>query len=441
MSKNRARDRAARAAMEETGAFRARAVRQVDTTGQSQEYPVRLVDAHGQSWYLNSGQTNAYGTRSLHYSETRTYEQIVEEYGPVRHIDIPADGDTAAIRRALRQAGPKALATLTAALYAAATACEDATGRPEDLVAGRPGSTESTIVLSMTLDAGPEVPDASVDAPALKVVAGILTRWVTGETVVELAENLAWTLGPLVDELGWTGITDPWARRHLAPYASWATGHSDNPVGALRARAAGDLLDEDEEPVDLAAQAVGQVAFLLDASIPVEPDPELVDDATMEQLLASLVARNLHTLERDGTEYPARADVFVMPPASESPTALVKQPGLLVNRPSDAPPGWRNVSALVLVTTRRPWALHDEDQRVINDAYQAAATALNRHWPGLPKESQHAALSLDMLAALRGAFTEGAVRELFHDMLQNTVHHTYTLGADPEFAPDAGERP
>ncbi|MFJ9239743.1 hypothetical protein ACIRJ3_32750 [Streptomyces anulatus] len=437
MSKNRARDRAARAAMDESGAFRARAVRQVDTTGKSRKYPVRLVDAHGQSWYLNSGQTNAYGTRSLHYSETRTYEQIVEEYGPVRHIDVPADGDTAAIRQALQQAGPKALATLTAALHAAATACEHATGRPEDLVAGRPGSTESTIVLSMTLDAGPKVPAASVDAPALEAVAGILTRWVTGETVVELAENLAWTLGPLVDELGWTGLTDPWARQHLAPYASWVTGHSNDPAGALRAR---DVLDEDEEAVDLGAQEVGQVAFLLDASIPVEPDPSLVGDATMEELLAALVARSIHTLERDGTEYPARADVFVMPPASNSST-VVKEPGIVVNRPGDAPPGWRNVSAMVLVSTRRPWGLHDEDQRVITDAYRVAAAELNRYWPGLPEESQHAALSLDMLAALRGQFTADAVRELFRDMVQNAVHHTYTLGADPELEPGAGERP
>ncbi|MFJ4966019.1 hypothetical protein ACIP6P_26840 [Streptomyces sp. NPDC088729] len=439
MSKNRARDRAARAAMDETGAFRARAVRQVDTTGQSPEYPVRLVDADGESWYLNSGQTNAYGTRALHYSETRTYEQIVEETGPVRHPDIPADGDSAAIRQALRQAGPQALATLTAALYAAATACEQATGRPEALVAGRPGSTESTIVLGLTLDVGPEVPLTSVDTAALEVVAGILTRWVTGETVVELAENLAWMLGPLVDELGWLGLTDPWARRRLAPYASWVTGHSDDPVGALRASAAGSPPDEDLGPVDLGAQEVGQVAFLLDASIPVEPDPALVGDATMEELLAALVARNLHTLERDGTQYPARADVFVMPPASTSPDVLVKEPGLVVNRPGDAPPGWRNVSAMVLVSARRPWALDDEDQRVITDAYQAASAALNRHWPGLPKESQHAALSLDMLAALRGQFTADAVRELFHDMVQNAVHHTYTLGADPELEPGAGQ--
>ncbi|MER0443148.1 hypothetical protein ABR738_00905 [Streptomyces sp. Edi4] len=438
MSKNRARDRAARAAMQETGAFRTRAVRQVDTTGQKPSYPVRLVDAHGASWYLNSGETNAYGTRALHYSETRTYEQIVEEYGPVRHIGLPADGDTAAIRQALNQAGPKAAATLVAALFDAAAACEQATGRIEDVVAGRPGSTESAIVLDLLLG-GPEAPSTSVDAAALEVVATILIRWVTGETVVEVAETLAWTLGPLVDESGWKGITDPWARRHLAPYASWFTGHSSNHVGAPRARAAGDHADENA--IDLGEQAVGQVAFLLDASIPTAPDPGLADDATMEELLAALVARSIHTLNRDGTEYPARGDVFVMPPAAGSPDALLRTPGLAVNRPGDAPPGWRNVSVLVLVTTRRPWALDDEDQRVITDAYRAAAADLNAHWPGLPEESQHAALSLDMLAALRGQFTADAVRDLFADLVQSAVSHTHTLGADPELAPGAGEHP
>jgi hypothetical protein len=436
MSKNRARDRAARAAMGATGAFRTRAVRQVDTTGKPREYPVRLVDGHGGSWYLNSGQSNAYGTRALHYSETRTYEQIVAEAGPVRHIDVPADGDSEAIRQALRQAGPKAAATLAAALHAAATACEQATGRPEDLVAGRPGSTESAIVLGIALDAGPQVPTASVDAAALEVLAGILARWVTGETVVEVAETLAWMLGPVVDERGWLGLTDPWARRHLAPYATWFTGHSDNPKAALRGRADDDPLDDAEEE-----QVVGQVAFLLDASIPEAPDPGLADDATMEQLLAALVARSLATLERDGTEYPARADVFVMPPASQSPAVLVKEPGIVVNRPGVAPPGRRNVSVMVLVSARRPWELPEEDQHVITDAYRAAAAALNRHWPGLPEEAQHAALSLDMLAALRGQFTAEGVRELFHGLIQNAVHHTHTLGVDPELEPGAGERP
>ncbi|MEU5476909.1 hypothetical protein [Streptomyces mirabilis] len=424
MSKNRARDRAAKAEMEKTGARRARAVRKVDTTGQHSEYPVRLVDAHGQSWHLNSGETNAYGTRGLHWSESRTYEEIVEEAGPVRHIDVPADGDFPSIRRALVEAGPTALSSLIAALHAAATAAEEATGRPEDLVAGRPGSTESVIVLQMTLDVGPRVPTTSVDPAALETIAPILTRWVTGETVVEVAENLAFVLGGIVDELGWHGITDPWTRRNAAPYASWVTGHSNNPVGAMRARAAAQL-EDDTDPM---TETVGRTAFLLDATIPSDPDPGLVGDSTMEQLFGALAARSLHTLERDGDEYPARADVFVLPPN-------------VTDRPGDAPAGWRNIAALVLVTTRRPWELDDEDQRVVTDAYRTASAALNRHWPGLPQEHQHAALSLDMLAALRGKVTEEGVREVFADLVASAIYHTYTLGSDPELAPSAGETP
>ncbi|QKV98208.1 hypothetical protein HUT19_41540 (plasmid) [Streptomyces sp. NA02950] len=421
MSKNRARDRAAKAEMERTGARRAKAVRKVDTTGQDSPYPVSLVDDNGERWYLQSGQANAYGTRSLDWSESRTYEEITEQAGPVRHIDVPADDDFPRIRQALTDAGPTALSTLIAALHAAATAAEEATGRPEDLVAGRPGSTESVIVLQMTLDVGPRVPATSIDPASLEVIAPILTRWVTGETVVEVAENLAHVLGGLVDGLGWHGITDPWTRRNVAPYASWATSHSSNPVGAHRARAAAELLDEAEE-------TVASTAFLLDASMPSEPDPGLVGDSTMEQLFAALVARALHTLDRDGAEYPARADVFVLPPG-------------ITDRPDDAPPGWRRVAALVVVTARRPWELdEDEDQRVITDAFRAVRDALNRYWPGLPEEHEHAALSLDMLAALRGQFTAEAVREVYRDLVGSAVYHTYTLGADPELDP-SGQPP
>ncbi|MGW0337067.1 hypothetical protein ACWD0J_35460 [Streptomyces sp. NPDC003011] len=415
MSKNRARDRAAKTEMERTGARRAQAVRKVDTTGQASQYPVRLVDAHGESWYLKSGQTNAYGTRSLHYSESRTYEEIVTQGAPVRHIDVPADGDFPSIRRALVEAGPRALSTLIAALHAAATAAEEATGRPKDLVAGRPGSAESVIVLQMTLDVGPRVPRTSTDPAALAVIAPILTRWVTGPTVVEVAENLAYVLGGIVDEHGWYGISDPWTRRNAAPYASWATGHSSNPVGAHRALAAAELLDETEE-------TVASTAFVLDSSIPTEPDPHLVGDSTMEQLFAALVARAIHTLHRDDTAYPARADVFVLPE------------GLLA-RPDAAPPGWRHIAALVVVTARRPWSLDDEDQHVVTDAFRAVGGALDSRWPGMPEEFQPAGMPLDMLAALRGNVTSSGARALYEELVSAAVFHTHTLGADPGLDP------
>ncbi|MDX3166000.1 hypothetical protein PV516_19620 [Streptomyces scabiei] len=415
MSKNRARDRAAKAEMERTGARRARAVRKVDTTSQTDEYPVRLVDAHGEGWYLKSRQTNAYGTRSLHYSESRTYEEITEQAGPVRHIDVPADDDFPSIRRALVEAGPTALSTLIVALHAAATAAEEATGRPKDLVAGRPGSAESVIVLQMTLDVGPRVPRTSTDPAALAVIAPILTRWVTGPTVVEVAENLAYVLGGIVDELGWHGITDSWTRRNAAPYASWATGHSYKPVGAMRARAAVELLDEAEE-------TVASTAFVLDSSIPTERDPHLVGDSTMEQLFAALVARAVHTLHRDDIAYPARADVFVLPER-------------LLERPDAAPSGWRHIAALVVVTARRPWSLDDEDQHVVTDAFRAASGALDSRWPGMPEEFQPAGMPLDMLAALRGNVTSSGARELYEELVAAAVFHTHTLGADPELDP------
>ncbi|MEU9405725.1 hypothetical protein AB0E08_08460 [Streptomyces sp. NPDC048281] len=273
----------------------------------------------------------------------------------------------------------------------------------------------------MTLDVGPRVPQTSVAPGPLEVIAPILVRWVTGPTVVEVAENLAFVLGGVVDELGWLGITDAWTRRNAAPYASWVTGHSSNPVGAHRAHAAADLFGP-------AAETVASTAFLLDSSIPTEPDPHLVGDATMEQLFAALVARAIHTLKRDGAEYPARADVFVLPPG-------------LTARPEDAPPGWRNIAALVVVTARRPWDMdEDEDQHVITDAFQAARAALDGHWSDLPEEFRSAALSLDMLAALRGNITSSGARAMYEELVSAAVFHTHTLGADPDLDPTKADR-
>lgn len=88
----------------------------------------------------------------------------------------------------------------------------------------------------------------------------------------------------------------------------------------------------------------------------------------MEQLFAALVARAIHTLHRDTAESPARADVFVLPEG-------------LLERPDAASSGWRHIAALVVVTTRWPWSLDEEDQRVATDAFRAAGPAGCRHRP------------------------------------------------------------
>ncbi|MEU1824174.1 hypothetical protein ABZ502_17325 [Streptomyces abikoensis] len=186
-------------------------------------------------------------------------------------------------------------------------------------------------------------------------------------------------------------------------------------TGALRARAAR-TVDTTGAP----EPTVNTTAFVLYASIPVDPDPGLAGDATMEELFAALVARSAHHVERDGRPYSAFFDVYVVRPPAKG-----AQPG-------DAPPGWRNIGAFVLVTARRPWHLDDEHQHVTTDAYRAARDALNRYWPGLPDWADHAALPLEMLAAMRGKVTDEDVLGLVHEMQGSALHHTWTIGADPE---------
>ncbi|MFF4409751.1 hypothetical protein [Streptomyces sp. NPDC001404] len=186
-------------------------------------------------------------------------------------------------------------------------------------------------------------------------------------------------------------------------------------TGAFRARAAR-TVDTTHSP----EPTVGTTAFLLDASIPVDPHPGLADGATMDELFAALVARSAHHLERDGHPYPAFFDVYLVCPPAKEP------------QPGDAPPGWRNIGAFVLVTARRPWHLDDESQHVTTDAFRAARDALNAHWPGLPDWAGHAALPLETLAAMRGKFTDEDLLGLVHEMQDSAIHHTWTIGADPE---------
>ncbi|MEU3399432.1 hypothetical protein [Streptomyces filamentosus] len=187
-----------------------------------------------------------------------------------------------------------------------------------------------------------------------------------------------------------------------------------NATGAFRARAA--------RTVDTTAPAatIATTAFLLDAAIPTDPDPSGLPSVTPEALFASYVARSAHDVSRDGVRYPVFIDVYVVRPPEKGP------------QPGDAPAGWRNIGAFCLITARRPWDLEDEHQRVITDVYRAAKHALNERWPGLPDWAGHAALSLDMLASLRGRFTDEQVLDLVHEMQDSAIHHTWTLGADPE---------
>ncbi|MFJ5142990.1 hypothetical protein [Streptomyces sp. NPDC088707] len=187
-------------------------------------------------------------------------------------------------------------------------------------------------------------------------------------------------------------------------------------TGARRARASRAVdTTTSNEPT------LGSTAFLLDASIPIGRDHGLDDAASMEELFGALVARSAAFVERDGHPYSAYFEVHVVPPVG--------------SRPGDAPDGWRNAAALVLVVARRPWHLDDEADDVVTDAYRAARETLHRYWPGLPEEHDHAALPMHLLAALRGRLTEEGAQALLQEMKDSALFRTRTLGADPEVDP------
>lgn len=417
MSKNRARDRAARQQMQ-GGARRARAARTVDTAAARTEYPPRLVDGRGESWYL-TGRPNAYGSRlvnPMNPTDTWTYEQIDAEHGPVRHVDIAEEHDRARFTAALRQAGRRALGTLAVALRMTAEAAERATGRPGDLVAGRPGSWESAAVMSLTRSEAAEPPMDHVDEDALEVMLPILERWiVTGPTVVEVAESVTYDLAALAEESGgWHGITDGWMRRH-APESTraWAMSRCSAPEDAW----------PEPEPLP---HTVDRVALVFGATLPVRPVDGLTEGSTMDALFAALVARAAYRLERaeTGERYPARADVWV-------------QPRPQFATPEDWPDGWRRVEALVMVTARRPWDAQDEDTAVVADMVSAAADELRRILPPLPDHelAGHAGTPFEMHAALNGAIAPDSFDALLHGMQERAVHYGHTVGAEEEFDP------
>ncbi|OEV12979.1 hypothetical protein [Streptomyces nanshensis] len=414
MSKNRARDRAARRQMQ-GGARRARAARTVDTTADRTEYPPRLVDGRGESWYLTS-RPNAYGTRALDYTETRTYEEIDAEHGPVRHVDIATEDDRARFTAALRQAGHRALGTLAVALRMTAEAAERATGRPGDLVAGRPGSWESATVMSLTRSEAAHAPAGQVDEDALKVLLPVLERWVvTGPTVVEVAESLTYDLAALADESGgWHGITDAWMRRHASESVrSWAMSRCSAPDDAV------------PEPEAL-PHTVDRVALVFGATLPVRPVEGLTAGSTVDELFAALVARAAYRLERaeTGERYPARADVWVQPKPQFA-------------TPEDWPEGWRRGEALVMVTARRPWEAPEEDTAVVADMVRAAAEQLHEVLPPLPGHelAGHAGIPFEMHAALNGAIAPASFDRLLAEMQERAVHYGHTVMAETEFDP------
>jgi hypothetical protein len=195
------------------------------------QLPTRLVDARGLSWRRMAGEAEErYAAYNDFPPERLTYDQLTSTSGPVRHVGPPQTEDVRLVRGALMMAGQQAMTTLAVALMHGFQAGERHTGHPGALIAGRPGSSESQVVRTLAWDVGPDVAPARVHAAALEALDGVLTEWVTGDVVVEVAETLANILGQVVTQSGggFEKVADaPFQRSpHASRYANYATARA-----------------------------------------------------------------------------------------------------------------------------------------------------------------------------------------------------------------------
>ncbi|MCX4826702.1 hypothetical protein OG883_44480 [Streptomyces sp. NBC_01142] len=197
----------------------------------STQLPTRLVDAQGFSWRRMAGDAEErYAAYNDFPAERLTYGQLASTRGPVRRVAPPQSEDVRLVRGALMMAGQQAMTTLAVALLHGFQTGERHTGHPGALIAGRPGSSESQAVRSLAWDIGPDVAPTRVHDAALEVLDGVLTEWVTGDVVVEVAETLANILGQVVMQNGggFEKVADAPLQRapHANRYANYATART-----------------------------------------------------------------------------------------------------------------------------------------------------------------------------------------------------------------------
>lgn len=199
--------------------------------------PHRVVTQDGHAWMLTVGGYSAgYGT------PTRTLDELREAHPLLRPVEPITDEDEALLRETFQRAGRKTITTLAAALEQVFHELRESAGglaavhdsydyAKRTLIAGRPGSWESAVLIEVMLfgnglnlarkgNATVEAmrkagPSKRVDVECRQVLADMLTRWVTGpDRFVEVAETLAWQVSSYADATagrnGWAAVADQW---------------------------------------------------------------------------------------------------------------------------------------------------------------------------------------------------------------------------------------
>lgn len=188
--------------------------------------PYRAVDRYARGWLTFADPVQTY---PFVPGPDLTLDELTAQCGPLTPVVAASRVDSETLHLALAAAHDKAMTTLLSVLSFIASDCEATDGSYDRLVAGRPGSWESALLLDL-VSAGNSITADRVDATAHTAVRAVLTRWLFDETSrVEVAETLASILGDLVDGRGgWDQIADQRLRR--SPIAEslhhYATGLS-----------------------------------------------------------------------------------------------------------------------------------------------------------------------------------------------------------------------
>jgi hypothetical protein len=219
--------------------------------------PYRVVDSHNQSW-LTAGPTGEGGhLYNPSYSgqqaglQPMTLPQLAAGRGGWRPVVPATDEEEAAIEGALRGAGRKAVASVCAALEVLFDEVRQAHGgltRAHDsyeaatrtLVAGRPGSWESAVLIELVLAGNgfnlvrpkgrgyhdvdrmrANGPVPRVDKPARDALAVVFRAWACSpDRYVEVAETLASIVSRHADREhgadGWKRCADQWLQPDAA---------------------------------------------------------------------------------------------------------------------------------------------------------------------------------------------------------------------------------
>lgn len=181
----------------------------------SAERPGRVVDRDMVGWW-SQGET--YAARG---GLTSTWDDLVAEHGPLRPVEPMSTEDRDALRQALRDAGPKAVTTLAAALahiWEAGIVGYSAERISNAMIAGRPGSWEAGLLLEVAYFGRDLLapPRKRVHGPSFDVLVDVLGRAVDDEGPHhELAETLAADVSAVADERGpdgWNTVVDQWLR-------------------------------------------------------------------------------------------------------------------------------------------------------------------------------------------------------------------------------------